>query len=197
MNVEPGYAMDMDDEFAPVRITEAEERRERPARRRRLRVPLPSLHLSYSERRLLLAVVDAMVLNLALLIALVLRFNYPPLQTLFQAPIYFALLTVVWLVWAMFFDCYNLPRTADGSHSAWSTGRAAFFAALTYLAIPFYTPHFPASRASAYLFVALSTASLAAWRGLYATVFSQPTFQRRLLIVGAGKSGSELARELL
>jgi len=35
-----------------------------------------------------------------------------------------------------------------------------------------------------------------AWRALYATLFSQPTFQQRLLIVGASRSGLELAREL-
>ncbi|MFN2226180.1 MAG: sugar transferase [Anaerolineae bacterium] len=165
--------------------------------RARWRIPLPRLGLSTSERVLILAVVDILVLNGALLVALALRFDYPlTARTLFQAPIYFVLLTVVWLVWAVFFDCYDLPRTAVVSQSAWSTGRAALLTALTYLAIPYYTPQFPASRLSAYLFMGLATVSVPVWRALYATVFVQPAFQRRLLIVGAGESGAGLAREL-
>jgi exopolysaccharide biosynthesis polyprenyl glycosylphosphotransferase len=167
------------------------------AGQRRWRFPLRRLHLTSSERRLVLALVDILVVNAVLLVALALRFQYAfSLDTLFGAPVYFVLLTAVWLVWASFFDCYDLPRAADGSQSAWASGRAALLASLTYLAIPFYTPHFPASRLSAYLFVGLSVVSVAAWRALYAGVFAQPSFQQRVLIVGAGRSGAELARQL-
>jgi exopolysaccharide biosynthesis polyprenyl glycosylphosphotransferase len=165
--------------------------------RGRWRVPLPSLRLTTSERLLMLGVFDVLVLNGALMFALVLRYGYRfSWRTLFEAPIYFILLTVLWFVWASFFDCYELPATSRASQSAWNTGRAALVTSLIYLAIPYYTPHFPASRLSAYLFVALATASVPAWRLLYATVFSQPNFRQHVLIVGAGKSGSELAREL-
>jgi exopolysaccharide biosynthesis polyprenyl glycosylphosphotransferase len=145
----------------------------------------------------MLAFVDALVLNGVLLVALATRFDYPfSWSVIFQAPIYFILLTVIWYAWASFFECYDLPRTADASQSAWSAGRAGLLTGLTYLAIPYYTPHFPASRASAYLFLGLAAASVAAWRIFYARVFAQPTFQKRLLVVGAGDSGAELAREL-
>ncbi|MGD8466749.1 MAG: sugar transferase [Anaerolineae bacterium] len=167
------------------------------ADRRRWRIPLSSLRFTASERRWLLAIFDVLALNSALLVALALRYDYRlSWATLFEAPIYFVLLTILWLVWASFFDCYDLVQSADGSRSAWSTGRAALLTALTYLAIPFYTPHFPASRLSAYLFIGLATISAPLWRLIYASIFSQPTFQQRLLIVGAGHSGSELAREL-
>jgi exopolysaccharide biosynthesis polyprenyl glycosylphosphotransferase len=167
------------------------------APRRRWRIPLPSLRLTASERRVTLMAVDVVILNVALLVALVLRYNYRfSLATVGQAPVYFLLLTALWVVWASFFDCYDLPRTADASQSAWSTGRAALLTALTYLAIPYYTPHFPTSRLSAYLFLGLATASVPLWRAAYAAVFNQPTFQQRLLVVGAGHAGSELAREL-
>jgi len=87
-----------------------------PARRR---IPLPSLRLTTSERRLVLAVVDVLVLNGALLLALALRFEYDfSLRTLAQAPHYFLILTALWFLWASFFDCYELPRTADTSQSA-------------------------------------------------------------------------------
>mgnify|MGYP000550191357 CR=1 FL=1 len=42
-----------------------------------------------------------------------LRYDYPlSWATLFEAPVYFLLLTLLWFVWASFFDCYDLPRTA-------------------------------------------------------------------------------------
>jgi len=182
-------------EQTPIPPAEVEVREAPPAAAHR--IPLPSLHLTGSERRLLLLLFDALALNVALLVALALRFGYTfSWATIFEAPIYFIVLTFVWFIWASFFDCYDLARAAHASQGAWTTARAALLTALTYLAIPVYTPHFPASRLSAYLFVSLATVSVPVWRVLYATVFSQPTFQQNVLIVGAGLSGSELARAL-
>ena len=169
-----------------------------PKERRRRRISLPRLALTSSERRLMLRITDVVVLNVALLVALVLRYPYSlSVGTVLEAPGYFLLLTAVWMVWSAFFDCYDLPRTADTSQSFWCTGRAALLTALTYLAIPFYTPHFPTSRLSSYLFVALATISVPAWRLIYTTVFVQPAFHLRLLVVGAGHSGAELVRALV
>ena len=184
-------------EQKPVPQPEAPVSEAVPAAGRR-RIPLPSLHLTSSERRLLLLLIDVLALNVALLVALALRFGYTfSWATIFEAPIYFIVLTLVWFPWASFFDCYDLARSADASQAAWATGRAALLTAFTYLAIPVYTPHFPASRLSAYLFIGLASVSVPAWRVLYASLFSQPTFQQRVLIVGAGASGSELARALV
>jgi hypothetical protein len=105
--------------------------------RRRLAPPI-SLRLTTSERKLLLALFDLLTVNAALLGTLVLRYDYSfSWATLGEAPWYFLLLSALWAVWASFFDCYDLPRAADASQSAWSAGRAALLAALTYLAIPF------------------------------------------------------------
>lgn len=158
---------------------------------------MPRMHLTVSERRWTVRLFDVLVLNLALLGTLALRYNYKfSLGTVFEVPVYFLLLTSLWFLWAAFFDCYDLPRSADASQSAWSTGAAALLTSLTYLIIPYYTPYFTASRLSALLFAGLVTISLAVWRALFAQVLNQPTFQQRLLIVGAGRSGAELAREL-
>jgi len=158
---------------------------------------LPRLRLAAAERRVMLVAVDVLVLNAALFSALVLGLDYPFSWSVFlESPQYFLLLTALWGVWTVFFDCYELPRAADASHSAWSAGRAALVTALTYLAIPYLTPDFLPSRLSSVLFVALVTVSVPFWRLFYAAVFSQPTFQQRLLIVGAGRSGQELARVL-
>ena len=167
------------------------------ARKKELFPELPGLRLSASERKLLLVVVDVLVLCLALLAALALRAGYHfAWYTPIQVPVYFLLLMALWAAWASFFGCYDLPLTADASRSAWSTGRAALLAALTYLLIPVYSPPFLTSRLSVVVFVGLVVVSVPTWRALYAAVFSQPLFQRRFLIVGAGRSGSELVREL-
>jgi exopolysaccharide biosynthesis polyprenyl glycosylphosphotransferase len=163
--------------------------------RQRWRIALP--RLSPAERRLLLWIVDVLVLNISLLLALVLRFGYTfSWRTLTAAWGYFVLLTALWAVWAAFFDCHDLPATADASESAWRTGRAGVLTALCYLAIPLVTPYFGLSRLSTYLFLVLVTVSVPAWRVLYAAVFVQPVFQQRVLIVGAGHAGADLARVL-
>lgn len=165
--------------------------------RHRPRLAVPTLGLTIGERRLLLTILDILALNAALLAILVTFHGFTlSWSTLIQQPQYFIIITIVWAVWATFFDCYDLPLTASASHSARSTGTAALLTALTYLAIPYWTPHLATSPSSSILFVVLVSAAIPIWRVVYATVFVQPMFQQRLLIVGAGYSGSELARVL-
>jgi len=158
---------------------------------------LPRLRLTVSERRVILAAVDLLLLNLGLLLILVLRAGFPmSWVTVQKHPHYLLLLSALWLLWTLFFDSYDLPRTAAPGHSAWSAGSAAVFTTVSYLLIPYITPDLPASRLSALLFVVGITGSIGLWRVAYATIFSQPSFQQRILIVGAGKSGRELAQAL-
>ncbi len=158
---------------------------------------LPRLRLTISERRLLLAGVDLLLLNVGLLTVLVLRGGFPlSWVTVRENPHYLVLLSALWVLWTLFFDCYDLPRTAAAGHSAWSAGSAALFTAISYLIIPYITPDLLASRLSALLFVVLVTGGIGVWRVAYATVFRQPSFQQRILIVGAGESGREMAQAL-
>jgi len=169
----------------------------RPITRSHWQTVLSRLRLTTSERQLLLATVDVLILNITLFVFLFTLLGFPLSQiTILQQPQYFVILTFLWGVWAAFFNCYDLPCTADASHSAWSAGRAALLTTLTYVAIPYWTPHLPASRLSTYLVIGVATSAILAWRILYTAVFSQPTFSQRLLIVGAGHSGNELARVL-
>lgn len=162
--------------------------------RTRWRASRPRLRLTVAERRVLLAVVDAAVLSSALLATLALRdtvrFSWDLVAL--QAH-YYLLLIAVWLVTALFFDCYDLVRIADVSQSAWAAARAALVTALVYLMIPFLTPDLPTSRLSSVLFVGLVAVSVPIWRALYAVVFTQPAFQKRILVVGAGQSGRKIA----
>jgi len=170
------------------------------AGRRSRRIPGSSvrLRLAPSERHWLLRITDLLILNLALMATLALRLPYRfGLSAVRQAPLYFALLSFLWLVWSAFFDCYDLRRSSELGQAVWAAGRAALMSAVTYLVIPYITPDLLSSRLSSVIFVGLLTVSLPLWRGLYAAVFFQPTFQQRILIVGAGKCGAELARALV
>ena len=144
----------------------------------------------------MLMMADVLILNAGLLALLLFVYHYDIRTVYWEVPQYFFVLTVLWGIWALFLDCYDVAQTADASHSAWNTGIAALLTGLSYLVIPYITPHLPASRLSSVLFVAAVTVSIPAWRLVYATVFSQPTFQQRVLIVGTADAGSDLAHEL-
>ncbi len=174
--------------------TPTEKDSERP--RSRARIPLPSLSLGISERRLLLGVVDSLALNLALLLALLLR-QEPALwdervtQVISHAG-WFLLWTLLWLVAASMFDAYDLKTAANAFTSASAVIKALVVTYLVYLFIPYISPPLPMSRLAGLLLFLFAMCFVVAWRIFYASVFVQPVFRRRALIVGAGKAGTAL-----
>ncbi len=160
----------------------------------RLALPqLPSLRMRISERRLFLFVVDALLLNLVLLLAAVLFADFPlTLDAILAYNKWFITLTVVWYLCAQFFDCYSLPRASSTTASVKSVTMAVVATMLAYMLIPFLTPSLT-SRGMIFYLVAFSTGSVILWRVTYVKVFAQPWFQQRALIVGAGQAGRALA----
>jgi exopolysaccharide biosynthesis polyprenyl glycosylphosphotransferase len=153
--------------------------------------------LSFSERKLLLLFMDLLLINGALLTFLALRSNYLFTSASPWLPLtWFLLLSIVWLVIALLWDVYDLALAASPMHSLWSSGSAALAAASIYLFIPLITPPFPERRIEVILFPLGATAAIALWRMIYASVFSQPSFTQRALVVGAGWSGQTLAQAL-
>jgi exopolysaccharide biosynthesis polyprenyl glycosylphosphotransferase len=108
---------------------------------------------------------------------------------------WFVTLAVVWFVFAAIFDVYDLGRAASVSQSAASTAVAAGITSLSYLFIPWLTPPLE-NRSLGFLFVLLAVLTLTMWRLIYAGIFVQSVFRRRLLLVGAGRSGQDLAKVL-
>lgn len=154
---------------------------------------VPSLSIRISERRLLLFIGDAFLLNVVLLIGVVLFADFPLTAEAILANIkWFITLTVVWYVCAQFFDCYSLPRASSTAASVKSVLMAVTATMLIYLLIPFLTPPLT-SRGLIFYLVIVSAASVVAWRATYAKVFAQPWFQQRALIIGAGRAGRALA----
>jgi exopolysaccharide biosynthesis polyprenyl glycosylphosphotransferase len=154
---------------------------------------MPSLRMRISERRLVLFVVDAFLLNLVLLLAAVLFADFPlTLDAILANSKWFITLTIVWYLCAQFFDCYSLPRASSMTASVKSVTMAVIATMLAYVLIPFLTPPLT-SRGMIFYLVAFSAGSIIAWRIAYARVFAQPWFQQRVLIVGAGQAGRALA----
>jgi len=160
------------------------------------RVALPGLRMRVSERKLLLILVDLLVVNTALVLALALRtdFTVSPRTLLLNAK-WFLTLSVVWLLWALFFDLYDLARAAAVVYSVRSGVMAALATFGTYTLIPWLTPSLQ-SRLVLFLFAGFSAVGIGGWRAAYAVLFVQPWFKQRALVVGAGWAGRTLVSAL-
>jgi exopolysaccharide biosynthesis polyprenyl glycosylphosphotransferase len=157
---------------------------------RSTRLPLP-----VSKRKILLVSVDLIIVNGILLLGMNLNFGSPlSISTILQRPVWFATLTAIWLVIASAIDNYDLRRTAQAWGSVVGVGKAALLTGITYLLLPLVSPPLPVARFPLLLLWALGTSLLILWRVVYATVFIQPNFQRRALIVGAGWAGQAAGR---
>ena len=160
------------------------------------RICVPSLGLRMSERRLLLALVDILLVNAALLVAILLVTDLiPSIDALWLYGKWFVALTVVWLGSALFFDCYNLARSASTSATLRSTTAAVLTTSILYTFIPVVTPPLT-SRGLIFYSIAFMLAAVLAWRIGYARLVVQPWFQQRALIVGAGGAGTTLVTAL-
>jgi exopolysaccharide biosynthesis polyprenyl glycosylphosphotransferase len=167
-----------------------------PARRPAIipRVHLPGLRIS--ERLLLLAVVDVFFIVGSLALAIRIRTDWLDSPgALFVLWRWWITLIAVWWVLAQLWDAYDLARVARAPNSILAASAAAGLAALAYQMIPVVTPPL-GSRGLSLLFILLAISSVAVWRGLYAVLFSQPGFETRALVFGAGSSGAALANAL-
>jgi exopolysaccharide biosynthesis polyprenyl glycosylphosphotransferase len=151
-------------------------------------------HLRLSERRLLLSLVDIVIVNGALMIAVAARTDIRfTASTVLELSKWFLTLTAVWFVAASIFDCYHLPRASHAAHSVRAAGGAALLAIFIYTLTPWLTPPL-ISRSLLLIFVVTALAGIFAWRLLYARIFAQSWTKQRALIIGAGHAGREVAR---
>jgi exopolysaccharide biosynthesis polyprenyl glycosylphosphotransferase len=160
-------------------------------RRRKLGV-----NLSLAERRLLLRAVDLLLINVALIAAVMIWSDFPRSPLALWANVkWFITLSAVWIILAAALDVYDLARAASMTQSILYAGLAALVTGFLYQAIPWLTP--PAGRRlQVFGFVALVVGGIAAWRAFYAWFFHQPAFQHRVLVVGDGAASRSLVSEL-
>jgi len=153
--------------------------------------------LHISERRLFLVGLDLLAVNGALLLALALRPEHSlDWRLVIERPLWFLLLSVLWLPLAYAFDAYDLRVAGRLSTAALAVFKAGLLAAVIYLLIPFLTPALPSSRLALGAFPVLVIILLLAGRGLYVLALVQPLFHRRALIIGAGWAGRTIAQAL-
>ncbi|MBU0491228.1 MAG: sugar transferase [Chloroflexi bacterium] len=161
---------------------------------------LPNLSLGISERRLLLGALDGLGLNMALTLAMIFRqgtdsVNYQ-VQQLVSHPWWFVTLTLIWFIVARVLDCYDLKKASNPFAGVLAVVKALAVTCLIYLFVPYISPPLPSSRFAGLLLPLFALGFLVAWRVFYAVVFIQPMFQRRVLVVGAGRAGIALIQAL-
>jgi exopolysaccharide biosynthesis polyprenyl glycosylphosphotransferase len=149
--------------------------------------------LRFSERKLVLAVGDLLVLNGVLLWALQNRAgNGYDMRLVSQHPLWFVVLSVLWLVSAYSLGAYHLVHATNVRQSLWRGACAAAIACGVYLLVPYVTPVLPDSRLQLLALPMAGVVSIGLWRAFYALVFVHPGFQLKALVVGAGGAGCTL-----
>ena len=152
------------------------------------------LGLHLFERRLLLGLGDILILNLMLILALILRTNLIANYRLFAwQGRWFFTLTLMWLFMATIFEAYDLVQTARITDSLRRVVPAVLLTTIIFTATPWLTPAI-INRTQAFLFIIFATMGMALWRVIYTRLFSQPTFQRRIIVAGGGAKAQGVAQ---
>jgi exopolysaccharide biosynthesis polyprenyl glycosylphosphotransferase len=156
-----------------------------------------TFHLSLSERKFILLVVDLLIINSALAISLLQRG-----QSLLTGTngatylVWFTVFTLIWLAVGEIFRIYELQRAADAVQSTWAVGKSAIIVSGLYLLVPLLSPTLPERRLEMIGLPLLCLSGIVLWRWAYATLVSQLHFHQRVLLVGAGWAGRVLAEAL-
>jgi exopolysaccharide biosynthesis polyprenyl glycosylphosphotransferase len=151
-----------------------------------------SLH--FSERRMLLAAGDLIVVNLALLVWVILRPEIVVGQV--QLPtllLWCGLISLFWFAPALWLNVYDLQRAATPLASLWWTSGAAVVTTVVFMFAPWVAPCLRVSQVGLLTLPTLAVAGITAWRIGYARVLAQPAFMQQALVVGAGWAGTHLA----
>ncbi len=153
----------------------------------------PSFTLSSTERKALLFSTDLLLVNGVLLLA-VSQWNGFVLsrEYLLAYGKWFITLSLLWIVLGLAMDIYDPLVTASSSNSVLYTGITSVVVGVTYWLIPWFTPE-PGRRMLVLGFMTLMVLVVSVWRVVYATLFCQSSFQRRVLLVGDDKLSMQIA----
>jgi exopolysaccharide biosynthesis polyprenyl glycosylphosphotransferase len=157
-----------------------------------------AVRLRTTERRIILLIGDALMSGAALILALYLwaakdewlKFSSRFLEE--RPPFWFWLMPLVWLLLMIeLYDVRRAGRLSDTLRGLLISGIIGFG---LYLVIFFFSVADSLPRLGVAYFIIGSILLTLLWRMLYIRVFTSPRFMRRVLIVGAGRQGSEMAR---
>lgn len=157
----------------------------------------PSWRLRPAERRGTLFFGDLMVSIIALLLALYfwaagdewLNFSWQFLQE--RVDIWFYFMPVIWLL--LLIESYDVRRSSARLQTLKEISLAAGVSLGLYLILFLISPPGSINRRGVISFIGFVFILTVLWRFIYMGLFSAPQFMRRVIIVGAGKSGAQLA----
>lgn len=154
------------------------------------------LHVREGERQIILLLGDLLISSLSVVIALYfwaqrdwLEFSWRFLDQ--RAPFWFYLLPLIWSL--LLIDLYDVRKANRHSDVLRGIGTAAGLGVVLYLLIFFLSESNSLPRRGVAVFLVSATFFSVLWRFIYISIFSAPVFDRRALIIGAGKAGSTLA----
>jgi exopolysaccharide biosynthesis polyprenyl glycosylphosphotransferase len=152
--------------------------------------------LKPGERRIILLLGDLAAAYAALIISLYiwargdawLTFS---LEFLKQRPaLWYWLLPILWLL--MLVELYDVRRSSRRSETLRGVVTAAVVSGILYSLVYFTSSRNSLPRIGVAVFIIATTVLTILWRLIYISVFTAPTFMRRVLILGAGKAGTTL-----
>lgn len=153
--------------------------------------------LSDSERRIILISGDLLGTALALAIALYfwaqrdwLNFSWEFIRT--RPQFWFYLLPIIWII--LLVDLYEIRRANRLPDTLRGIAIAAAISIALYLVVYFSSEPNSLPRRGVAAFIISSSLMTIIWRLVYIRIFTAPVFMRRVLIIGAGRAGSTLAR---
>ncbi len=112
----------------------------------------------------------------------------------FQArvPWWFYLIPLVWVL--MLVDIYELHRAAHWNRTVRAVSLAATVGIILYALIYFTSDPGALNRRGVAGFLAVAYPLTLGWRWLYIRLYTNPSFMRRMLIVGAGENGRSMVQ---
>jgi exopolysaccharide biosynthesis polyprenyl glycosylphosphotransferase len=154
--------------------------------------------LTSNEQRLILLIGDLLVGVISLVIALYfwagrdtwLNFSW---KFLLERPApWFYFMPLIWMV--LLVETYDVRSASHRKETLQGIGIAALVSFILYLFLYFTADPNSLPRLSVAVFIVVITLLTLAWRLLYISIFTAPLMMRRVLIVGAGRAGSTLAK---
>ena len=155
------------------------------------------IRLHSGERKLILLAGDALAASLALLVALYFWgqtdwLDFPQF-VIERIPPWFFLLPIFWLILNV--EMYDVRRAGRRSDTIKGIGIAAAVSLMIYLLVFFLVDKTsPLPRRGVLVYIAAAPVIMTGWRFIYIRVFTTPELMRRVLVVGAGRSGATLVQ---
>ncbi len=155
--------------------------------------------LQNSEQRFILILGDIIAGTLALILALYIWARVDALDftaEFFRTRVdtWFYLLPLIWVV--LLIDTYDLGKAGKFKSTLKGVVIALFVAAGAYLIVYFLVPPMSLPRVGVAAFIIFTSILTVIWRLIFIKLFKAVSQQKRVLIIGAGKAGTDLIREI-